>query len=70
MELTTGINRKLAIKNSSFEDVNTILALYDAAIELQTQKNMVVWPTFERSFIEKDRRQKTLENNDRERNCL
>ena len=54
MELTTGINRKLAIKNSSFEDVNTILALYDAAIELQTQKNMVVWPTFERSFIEKE----------------
>jgi hypothetical protein len=54
MELTTEINRKLDIKNCSLNDVKTILALYDAAIELQTQKNMVVWPKFERSFIEKE----------------
>jgi len=58
MELTTGINRKLDIKNSSLDDVNTILTLYDAAIELQTQKNMVVWPKFERAFIEKEIRDK------------
>ena len=54
MELTTEINRKVDIKSSSLNDVNTILTLYDAAIELQTQKNMVVWPKFERSFIEKE----------------
>jgi len=58
MELTTGINKKLCIKNSSLDDVNTILTLYDAAIELQTQKNMVVWPKFERAFIEKEIRDK------------
>jgi GNAT superfamily N-acetyltransferase len=54
MELTTEINRKVDIKNCSLNDVNTILTLYDAAIKLQTQKNTVVWPKFERSFIEKE----------------
>lgn len=54
MEATTRINRKLEVKNSSLEDVDTIQALYDAAIELQTKKKMVVWPKFERSFIEKE----------------
>ena len=54
MELTTEINRKVDIKSCSLNDVNTILTLYDAAIELQTQKNMVVWPKFERSFIERE----------------
>jgi hypothetical protein len=57
MEATTGINKKLEIKNSTLMDVNTILGLYDAAIELQTQKNMVVWPKFERSFVEKEIRE-------------
>jgi ribosomal protein S18 acetylase RimI-like enzyme len=57
MKLTTGINKKLEIKNGSLADVNTILKFYDAAIQLQTQKNMVVWPRFERSFIEKEIRE-------------
>ena len=35
-------------------DVDTILSLYQSARELQTQKKMVVWPMFERSFIEKE----------------
>ena len=35
-------------------DVDTILSLYQSARDLQTQKKMVVWPIFERSFIEKE----------------
>lgn len=45
---------KHEIKNCSLADADTILKLYDAAMDLQTQKNMVVWPKFERSFIEKE----------------
>jgi ribosomal protein S18 acetylase RimI-like enzyme len=54
MKVATEINKKLEIKNCSLADVDSILALYGAAIELQTKKNMVVWPKFERSFIEKE----------------
>ena len=54
MKVATEINKKLEIKNCSLADVDSILTLYDAAIELQTQKNMVVWPKFERAFIEKE----------------
>jgi len=42
------------IKNCAFTDSESILELYDAAMELQTQKNMVVWPRFEKSFVEKE----------------
>jgi ribosomal protein S18 acetylase RimI-like enzyme len=52
------VNRKLEIKNCSPHDLDTILTFYEAAIELQTQKNMVVWPKFERSFVEKEIREK------------
>ena len=44
----------MEIKNCSLADADKILALYDAAMHLQTQKNMVVWPRFEKSFIEKE----------------
>jgi hypothetical protein len=44
----------MEIKNCSITDADTILQLYDAAIQLQTQKNMVVWPKFEKSFVEKE----------------
>ena len=54
MKVATEIDKKLEIKNCSLADVDSIMALYDAAIELQTKKNMVVWPKFERSFIEKE----------------
>jgi ribosomal protein S18 acetylase RimI-like enzyme len=45
---------KMEIKNCSLTDADTILTLYDAAMHLQTQKNRVVWPRFEKSFIEKE----------------
>jgi len=35
-------------------DVNEILSLYEAARNLQTQKKMVVWPSFEKPFLEKE----------------
>lgn len=35
-------------------DVNAIMRLYDAASALQTQKNTVIWPTFERALVEKE----------------
>src|SRR5258705_4382061 len=54
MELTTEINKKIEIKNCSITDTDTILALYAAAIDLQTQKKMVIWPRFEKSLIEKE----------------
>ena len=44
----------MEIKNCSLTDADTILKLYNAAMDLQMQKNMVVWPKFERSFIEKE----------------
>jgi GNAT superfamily N-acetyltransferase len=44
----------MEIKNCILKDVNAILELYEAAMQLQTQKKMVVWPKFEKSFIEKE----------------
>ena len=35
-------------------DIEGILALYQAARDLQTEKKMVIWPISERSFIEKE----------------
>jgi ribosomal protein S18 acetylase RimI-like enzyme len=40
------------ITNCTLADADSILALYDAAINLQTQKNTVVWPVFKKTFIE------------------
>ena len=48
------------IENCVLGDVTTILSLYEEARALQTQKGMVVWPLFEKAFIEreiKERRQ-------------
>jgi hypothetical protein len=45
------------IKNCTLDDVEDILSLYDDAMDLQTQKGMVVWPRFERSFIENEIRE-------------
>lgn len=44
----------MKIENCVMTDVDTILSLYQSARDLQTQKKMVVWPMFERSFIEKE----------------
>jgi len=57
MEPAIAVNRKLEIKNCSLDDLDTILTFYEAAIELQTEKNTVVWPRFERSFVEKEIRE-------------
>lgn len=44
----------MEITNCSLHDANTILSLYQAARNLQTQRKTVVWPTFEKSFVEKE----------------
>ena len=44
----------MEIKNCSMSDVNEILMLYETARNLQIQRKMVVWPSFEKSFIEKE----------------
>jgi ribosomal protein S18 acetylase RimI-like enzyme len=54
MTLTTGIDKNLKIRKSKLNDTDTILELYDAAIQFQTKKRMVIWPKFERSFVEKE----------------
>jgi len=40
--------------NCLIDDADEILSLYEAARNLQTEKKMVVWPFFEKSFIEKE----------------
>jgi hypothetical protein len=40
-------------RNCLMNDADEILSLYEAARDLQTQKKMVIWPFFEKSFIEK-----------------
>ena len=57
IEPVTEINKKLKLTNCSLSDLDTIMKLYDAAIELQTQKNTVVWPKFQRSSVEKEIRE-------------
>jgi hypothetical protein len=44
----------MEIRNCIIDDTTDILLLYEAARNLQTQKQMVVWPSFERSFIENE----------------
>ena len=55
------------ITNCLMSDANKILLLYEAARNLQTQKKMVIWPSFEKSFIEKEiqeeRQWKIISNN-------
>src|SRR4030095_9693403 len=52
MDILEGIGEK--INNCSLEDSDKILSLYQSARDLQTQKGMVVWPEFEKNFIEKE----------------
>ena len=44
----------MQIDNCVIDDINTILSLYESARSLQTEKGMVVWPLFEKAFIEKE----------------
>ena len=48
----------MEIQNCILADADKILELYDAAMALQTEKKMVVWPKFEKSFIEKEIKEK------------
>jgi hypothetical protein len=48
----------MQIKNCLISDSNTILSLYEAARNLQIQRKMVVWPFFEKSFIEREIQEK------------
>ncbi len=45
------------IKNCIPSDVDSIYKLYDAARTLQIARNMVVWPYFEKSFLEQEIRE-------------
>jgi ribosomal protein S18 acetylase RimI-like enzyme len=47
-------HKQFVIKNCTPSDADSILALYGAAMSLQTQKSSVVWPTFEKAFIENE----------------
>ena len=40
------------IGNCTANDIDQILSFYQSARDLQTQKGMVVWPVFEKTFIE------------------
>jgi ribosomal protein S18 acetylase RimI-like enzyme len=44
----------MEINNCLKSDADNILTLYQAARDLQTQRKMVVWPHFDKSFIEKE----------------
>ena len=44
----------MEIKNCLKTDADSILSLYEAARHLQTQRKMVVWPNFDKPFIEKE----------------
>ena len=44
----------MEIRNCVLNDVDEILTLYQAARDLQTGKKSVVWPHFEKTFIEKE----------------
>lgn len=44
----------MKISNCAPDDVEEILSLYEAARNLQTRKMTVVWPSFERSFLENE----------------
>lgn len=45
---------KMTIENCLVTDSDEILSLYEAARNLQTQRKMVTWPFFEKSFIERE----------------
>ena len=44
----------MEISNCVIEDVNNIFNLYEEARKLQTAKKMVIWPFFEKKFLENE----------------
>lgn len=41
----------MKISNCSITDIDSIMGLYDAARQLQTERKTVVWPFFNKSFL-------------------
>ncbi|HEU5168338.1 MAG TPA: GNAT family N-acetyltransferase [Chitinophagaceae bacterium] len=52
MDTLKEVNEK--ISSCVLTDSENILSLYQSARDLQTQKGMVVWPIYEKDFIEKE----------------
>jgi ribosomal protein S18 acetylase RimI-like enzyme len=52
--MNTETNSKMKIENCMMNDIDNILSLYESARQLQTKKEMVVWPIFEKDLIEKE----------------
>lgn len=48
----------MEITNCLMSDTNEIVSIYEAARNLQTQRNMVVWPSFENTFIQNEIKEK------------
>jgi len=44
----------MRIETCSIQDTDSILKLYEAARTLQKEKQMVVWPQFDKDFLEKE----------------
>ena len=44
----------MKIENCTITDAENILALYESARQLQTKKEMVVWPIFEKYLVERE----------------
>lgn len=44
----------MQILNCIMSDLDAVIHLHDAARQLQAEKNMVVWPVFEQTLLEKD----------------
>ena len=44
----------MVIRNCLISDADEILSLYEAARNLQAQRKMVIWPSFEKWFIERE----------------
>lgn len=44
----------MVISNCLLTDTDEILSLYEAARNLQTQRKMIIWPLFEKSFIKRE----------------
>src|SRR4030095_836080 len=52
MDILKRVNEK--INNCIVDDSDKILSLYQSARDLQMQKGMIIWPIFEKGFIEKE----------------
>ena len=52
--MNPGTSIGMKIEHCTMKDVADILSLYESARQLQTKKEMVVWPVFEKELVEKE----------------